>query len=300
MSRVFIGDYPFNGTFEAGIAGPMDARYIVENYADLVIPDTWPSGIADAYIYEGMQVYVREDKKVYVLTDAANYQSTDSWKELASDIEGTQVEIADNLTTDRGDIALSARQGKQLNTQFREFHEQLLVDDKINPDLLPQFNTGLLYGGTIDGKGMCILTTALKEKLNLTDDVIEADIRELSINALKDVYFIAKEAGDKISYTGLEVPKRSAGDWIISTGAKWEKISSNAVTSVVGKTGAVTANDITKAIIYPGGNVNPVGYVASHTEILRLEGVTEDINREISTIKDDISSVSESLTWKTI
>lgn len=301
MGRLYIGDNKFNGLFEAGIAGPVDARYVVENYLDLTNSDTWPSGSTDAYIYEGMQVYVKDEKKVYILTDATNYQSESSWKELASDIEGAFIDIVDNLNSDRSDAALSANMGRQLRDNLEAFKDDLLVDDKIRPEYLPQFNTGLLYGGTIDKDGICVLTTALKEKLGLSGDKTEEDIRNLSINALKDVYFIAKEAGDKISYTGLEVPKRSAGDWIISTGDKWEKISSNAVTSVVGKTGAITRTQLLDELEYKDTDSNPaLGGFIRKTEINRVDESIAKLGSSVGGIGARVESVESKLTWKTL
>lgn len=306
MSRVFIGDYPFNGTFEAGIAGPVDARYVVEEYSDLMLPDTWPSGIADAYIYEGMQVYVRADKKVYILVDAANYQSDSSWKELASDVDASTIEIVDNLNSDRKDAALSAKQGKMLKTSLEAFKDEILVDDKINVDLLPQFNTGLLYGGTINSSGYCTLTKALKEKLGFAENIPDKYIGSLNVSECADVYFIASEAGGQISIEGtvnLILPARSAGDWIISNGTKWEIILSNAVTSVVGKTGAITREQLLDALAYDedkdAEDAAEGGFVRKN-EINRLDARIEGFVETTSHIGTKVVNIEKTLTWTTM
>lgn len=303
MSRVFIGDYHFNGTFEAGIAGPVDARYIVENYADLVNPDTWPSGVADAYIYEGMQVYVISDKKVYILVDAENYGLASSWKELASDVEGTNIEIADTLHSTSTEAALSANQGRVLDEKITSLEDKIFEDGKIDTSLLPEFNTGLLYGGTINSSGICTLTKALKEKLGFADTTDEKPIMTLSVSECADVYFIASEAGDQIpidNTVNLILPARAAGDWIISNGTKWEKISSNAVTSVVGKTGAITAKDIVESIKYTNGS-NPALSMPTYDVINAINGKITTINTRLDTnISPRIDDVNTALTWKTI
>lgn len=303
MSRVFIGDYHFNGTFEAGIAGPVDARYIVENYADLVNPDTWPSGVADAYIYEGMQVYVIADKKVYILVDAENYGLASSWKELASDVEGTNIEIADTLHSTSTEAALSANQGRVLDEKITSLEDKIFENGKIDTSLLPEFNTGLLYGGTINSSGICTLTKALKEKLGFADTTDEKPIMTLSVSECADVYFIASEAGDQIKIdntVNLILPARSAGDWIISNGTKWEKISSNAVTSVVGKTGAITAKDIVESIKYTNGS-NPALSMPTYDVINAINGKITTINTRLDdNISPRIDDVNNALTWKTL
>lgn len=301
MSRVFIGDYPFNGTFEAGIAGPVDARYIVENYADLVNPDTWPSGITDAYIYEGMQVYVKDEKKVYILVDAENYGSESSWKELASDVESTSIEIADTLHSTSTKAALSANQGRVLDEKITSLKDEIFDGEKIDTSLLPEFNTGLLYGGTIDSSGFCTFTKALKEKLGLAVD--GKPIMTLSVSECADVYFIASEAGDQIKIdntVNLILPARSAGDWIISNGTKWEKISSNAVTSVVDKTGAITRTQLLEALAYIENENPALGGFIRKTEIERLDEGMSNFAKSLGSVTGRVTSIENVLTWTTM
>lgn len=303
MSRVFIGDYPFNGTFEAGIAGPIDARYIVEEYSDLMSKDTWPSGIEDKFIYEGMQVYVRAEKKVYILVDAKNYGLASSWKELASDVEGSSIEIADILHSTSTEAALSANQGRVLDEKITSLKDKIFENGKIDTSLLPEFNTGLLYGGTINSSGICTLTKALKEKLGFADTTDEKPIMTLSVSECADVYFIASEAGDQIKIdntVNLILPARSAGDWIISNGTKWEKISSNAVTSVVGKTGAITRAQLLDELAYIE-NENPAqGGFIRKTEINRLDEGMGNFAKSLSSVTGRVTSIENVLTWTTM
>lgn len=301
MSRVFIGDYPFNGTFEAGIAGPVDARYVVENYSDLINSNTWPSGTTDAYIYEGMQVYVIEDKKVYILVDAENYGSESSWKELASDVEGTSIDIVDDLQSARTDAALSANQGRVLNEKIYTLEDKIFDGEKIDSTLLPSFNTGLVYGGTIDSGGDCTLTSKLKEILGLDKDLAQKNIASLNVNECSDVYFIASEAGESIKVNSdVTVPARSAGDWIISDGTNWNLIASNAVTSVVGKTGAITRTQLLDALAYIENENPALGGFIRKTEIERLDKGISNLAQGISSVTGRVSSIEGSLTWKTI
>lgn len=304
MSRVFIGDYPFNGTFEAGIAGPIDARYIVENYADLVNPDTWPSGTADAYIYEGMQVYVIEEKKVYILVDTENYGLASSWKELASDVEGTSIEIADTLHSTSTEAALSANQGRVLDEKITSLEDKIFDGEKIDSTLLPSFNTGLIYGGTIDSAGVCTLTSKLKEILGFDEGTTKKHITSLNVTDCSDVYFIASEAGESIKVnTDVTVPDRSAGDWIISDGTNWNLIASNTVTSVVGKTGAITREQLLDALAYneveDDENPEEGGFIRKD-EIDRLDEGMGNLAQSLGSVTGRVSSIEGSLTWKTI
>lgn len=304
MSRNYIGDYTFNGAFEAGIAAPMDARYVVEYFADLISENTWPKSTTGTYIYEGMQVYVKEEKKVYILTDVANYQSESSWKELVSDVEGTSIEIADTLHSTSTEAALSANQGRVLDKKITSLEDKIFDGEKIDTSLLPEFNTGLLYGGTIDKDGICTLTKALKEKLGLAESTPTKPIVSLSVAECADVYFIASEAGIAIKIdntNNLTLPERSAGDWIISNGSKWEKIASNAVTSVVGKTGAITRTQLLDELEYKSTDSNPaVGGFIRKTEINRLDGSISGLGESLGSVSTRVSSVENKLTWKTI
>ena len=301
MGRNYIGSYRNNDIFESRIAAPLDARYIVEEYSDLFASTTWPSNGDNIYIYDGMQVYVNDEQKVYILVDAANYTKPESWKELASDVDASSIKIIDDLTSDDGASALSARQGKVLDNKIRTFRQELFDEnDKINSNLLPSFNTGLIYGGTIDSEGMCSLTSKLRTKLGFEETKTTEDIRNLSVKACEDVYFIASEAGGIINNQTLIVPARSAGDWIISDGTKWELILSNAVTSVVGKTGVITNEDIVKAIKYTKGS-NPALRMPTYDVINTINGEITTINTRLDTnISPRIDDVNTALTWKTI
>ena len=302
MGRFYIGDFPFTGLLEAGIAGPIDARYVVDYYLDLTNSDTWPAGsTGEAYIYDGMQVYVKDEKKVYILTDVDNYTSEEAWKELASDVEGTSIDIENNLNSTRPDAALSANQGRILNETIISLEERIFDDsgEKIDSSLLPQFNTGLLYGGTIDSKRVCVLTKALKDKLELQETVETRKLEELSVEACENVYFIAKEAGNEESLpntNNLTVPRRSAGDWIISTGKKWDVISSNAVTSVVGKTGTITAENLIEALEYDE-DANTNGFLQK-ADITNLEKQANLNGRNIAELGVAVTTIQNKLTWQ--
>lgn len=305
MGRNYIGSYKQNDLFEARAAGPLDARYVVENYDDLINSSTWPTNGTNLYIYEGMQVYVLEEQRVYILVDADNYNTPEAWKELASDVDASSIKIIDNLNSDDDASALSARQGKVLDNKIRTFRQELFDEnDKINSNLLPSFDTGLVYGGTIDESGVCTLTSKLKEILGLDKETTQKHITSLNVKDCSDVYFIASEAGESIKVnTDVTVPTRSAGDWIISDGTNWNLIASNAVTSVVGKTGAITREQLLDALAYDedkdAENTAEGGFIRKN-EINRLDARIEGLVETTGKIGLKVNNIESTLTWTTL
>ena len=101
---------------------------------------------------------------------------------------------------------------------------------KILADQLPDYILGqVLFGGTIDGTGKVTASVNFKAKYGDTTVVPTAA-------QVEGAYFVATGDGttNGVSY--------KTGDWVISTGESWVKVdNTDAVTSVAGLTGAVTA-----------------------------------------------------------
>ena len=68
--------------------------------------------VTDNVAYEGMLVYVSEDGKTY------QYTKDTTWKEFGFNVEDFQRQVYDGLDSDSTTFALSARQGKVLNTNL--------------------------------------------------------------------------------------------------------------------------------------------------------------------------------------
>ena len=111
------------------------------------------------------------------------------------------------------------------------------VNGKIVAEQLPDYILGqVLFGGTIDGAGKVTASDSYKAKYGDTTVVPDASTAE-------GAYFIATGSGELsgIDYTPTTL-EYTTGDWIISTGTEWVKIdNTDAVSSVAGLTGAVTA-----------------------------------------------------------
>ena len=102
---------------------------------------------------------------------------------------------------------------------------------KILADQLPDYILGqVLFGGTIDGSGKVTASNNFKAKYGDTTVVPTAA-------QVEGAYFVATGNGttNGVAY--------NTGDWVISTGESWVKVdNTDAVSSVAGLTGAITAS----------------------------------------------------------
>lgn len=118
------------------------------------------------------------------------------------------------------------------------------LDDagKIIAEQLPDYILGqLMFGGVIFLSGEVQATISFKEKYNLPGrdvTIVQGDYEKY-----EGVFFIASATGNIF---GKDV---NTGDWLLSTGENWEKIdNSDAVASVAGLTGTITATALAKAL----------------------------------------------------
>lgn len=116
-----------------------------------------------------------------------------------------------------------------------------LATGKVKISALPDTIMGqMMFGGTIDAKNVATLSARFKVKYGITATAIA--ITSAMAPTYEGVYFIA--SGDATLVSGTKT-----GDWIVSNGAEWTKIdNTDAVTSVVGNTGAITAEQIKTAL----------------------------------------------------
>lgn len=87
MSRN-IGTFNFAANFEGLLKAPIDAKQLVNTYADLTLPTTW-CGSGSVWLYNGAMVSVGSDSTpanngIYWLCDANNYTMTCAWKKAGS------------------------------------------------------------------------------------------------------------------------------------------------------------------------------------------------------------------------
>lgn len=109
------GTFQFAANFEVKAAAALDPRVMVATKAELIAKETWPYDGDTIYLYKGILVSVQEENAIYMLVDTAKILSTDYSGWLRVDAgNAEQVDVIDNLESDRTDAALSAKQGKVL------------------------------------------------------------------------------------------------------------------------------------------------------------------------------------------
>lgn len=105
-NELFDSGIKVTGSFSAAGGFPVDAKFTVKTIAER------DDHVTQNRAYEGMLVYVSEDGKTY------QYTKENSWKEFGFNVEDFQGQVYDGLDSDSTTFALSARQGKVLNTNL--------------------------------------------------------------------------------------------------------------------------------------------------------------------------------------
>lgn len=109
------GTFQFAANFEVKAAAALDPRVMVATKAELIAKETWPYDGDTIYLYKGILVSVQEENAIYMLVDTDKILSTDYSGWLRVDAgNAEQIDVIDNLESDRTDAALSAKQGKVL------------------------------------------------------------------------------------------------------------------------------------------------------------------------------------------
>lgn len=120
------GIFTFAANFQVKAAEALDPRVVVENKAELINKETWPYDGETLYLYNGLIVAVSADKSLYMLVDKTKALESDysGWKQLDA-AAAAVVEIIDNLTSERTDAALSAKQGKVLGDRVTSLESKV-------------------------------------------------------------------------------------------------------------------------------------------------------------------------------
>ena len=120
------GTFGFAANFEVKAQEALDPRVVVDSKADLINKETWPYDGETIYLYNGLIVAVVADKSMYMLIDKTKVLEADysGWKQL--DVSAAQtVEIIDNLTSQSTTAALSANQGRILDSKITDLQSKL-------------------------------------------------------------------------------------------------------------------------------------------------------------------------------
>ena len=168
-----------------------------------------------------MDVSVALDPSIIVTHDWLG-EHTDTKSDTSNNIKVSVTTKGGNVT----DVSVDAPKFA-LDSYIEEFYK----DGKILVGALPDYILGqVMYGGTIGANGALSLSQGFTSKFTTKPSTLPSDA-----STYEGVYFIATAAGTSQGVT------YAVGDWVISSGVKWEKIdNTDAVSSVAGLTGAIT------------------------------------------------------------
>ncbi len=104
------GNASFSMNLDMQVAAPIDARYVVDTYADLSDPDIWVTNGGGTFMYVGLRTSVIADTDtnkngVYMLTaiDKTNEENPYTWERVGTVPTGTAGEI---IVSESGQVSL--------------------------------------------------------------------------------------------------------------------------------------------------------------------------------------------------
>ena len=91
------GTFNFSSNFEVLTKAPLDARMLVDNKSDLILPSTWQDNELNIWLFDGAIVSVGADpsianRGIYFLKDAVNYTNIENWV-----LAGSQGDVSINF-----------------------------------------------------------------------------------------------------------------------------------------------------------------------------------------------------------
>lgn len=152
----------------------------------------------------------------------------------------------------------------------------LISNNKINLSYLPDVVLGqLVYGGVFNAStAVATLTTNAQAKLSTSDASITLTNDNTDVTgyvANEGLFYVVQTSG---TFAGITFV---VGDWLLSTGNKWDKIdNTDEVTSVNGDTGAVTI-DMT---------VNGTSVMSGTTANIETQSAYNELTNKIATVSD--------------
>ena len=245
------GTFTFAANFQVKAAEALDPRVVVENKAELINKETWPYDGETLYLYNGLIVAVSADQSLYMLIDKTKALEADysGWKQLDADA-ATVVEIIDNLTSERTDAALSAKQGKVLGDRVTSLENKVTAiftfkGTKATVAELPEDGSqqvGDVWHVT-ENNGEYVWDSANWELLGLSVDLSNYALKTEVTSAAQGALDDAKEYADGLNTTiqgqlGNKVDK-VAGSSLVPD-AKIELIDQNAA-DIAAAEGKITA-----------------------------------------------------------
>ena len=295
------GTFTFAANFQVKAAEALDPRVVVENKAELINKETWPYDGETLYLYNGLIVAVSADQALYMLVDKTKALQSDysGWKQLDADA-ATVVEIIDNLTSERTDAALSAKQGKVLGDRVSALENKVTAiftfkGTKATVAELPEDGSqqvGDVWHVT-ENNGEYVWDSANWELLGLSVDLsnyaLKSEVTSAAQGALED----AKEYADGLNSTlqgqlGNKVDKVAGSSLVPDT--KIELIDQNAA-DIAAAEGKISALE---ALVGDGETSGVAKDVADLKDVVGNEGaglVKDVADLQTAVAADNVTSI---------
>jgi hypothetical protein len=216
-----------------------------------------------------------------------------------NEVDGIATGAASNIgtlsslnTTDKSSLVAAINEvdsdvSSKLEQKPDGTHDLIDNSNKISVGYLPDFILGsLLYGGVFDPTtAVATLTTNAKTKLGTSSNTITLTNDTTPITgyeANEGIFYICSGPGTFASISF------SNGDWLISTGTGWNRVdTSDAVTSVEGRTGSVTVIDDSK-----GSGDTTYTWSADKLSSILSAGVVSDVKiNNISVVTSGVANI---------
>jgi len=151
MSRP-VGTFNFSANFEPRLKAPLDARQVVNTFADLIDPSTWKDTDGNVWLYNGAIVGVANDDAslngIYLLIDADNYTLSGSWSKTSGG-GGSGDIIGENVGN--GDASVySEKVGSSLRFRTLVAGTGVTIDTSGNVIIIDASGSGSTYQSSLD------------------------------------------------------------------------------------------------------------------------------------------------------
>ena len=253
-----------------------------------------------------VSVTTQKGKVTAVAVDASGVVTKSDLAALKATKDDTDNGVKVSVTTDGGVVTAVAVDASAIAGRVDDLEAampgkaDLDESGKILAEQLPDYILGqVLYGGTIDASGKITPSTNFTNKYGSVSTLPAIS----GSNKYEGAYFIATAAG---TAQGVEY---NTGDWVISNGSAWVIVdNTDAVASVAGLTGTITASALAKKLAETG-DANELalkseldgalldastlkGRVDGHdASIEALAKKDASLDSEIATIKSDASTL---------
>lgn len=173
-----------------------------------------------------------------------------------------------------------------------------LENGKIKESQLPDVVLGqMVFGGLISWDSAAtawfISTPSDGLVLRIGEDVSPGTfLSELNVENLSGVYFICLTNGSTDLLLDIDTPDVTTGDWFVYTGSSWAKVdNTDAVASVAGLTGAITADNLATKLI-DSNNTTPLATKSDVSSVKVSASGDDYISASVDTTTGRIISIA--------